>query len=233
MKKYINKYRIPFARNPAWDYGGCGNYFVTICTKNRRHFFGEVVNEIMVKNQLGAVAEECWQSIPAHFPFVRLGEYVVMQDHVHGILFVETQYLASLRQIFRFEISPHAPPLLLPRPLLLPLHRPTLPTSPPPCRGLRRRARLCVPGPGRQGPGRHPPTGINGRWAAGRLYAHRGQRGILPRLCKHWSGDYGSLCPRARTGPPPDGRINSGTAYALWPPADKNWGAGAFAGLLQ
>jgi len=44
MDKFKNKYRISSARLQSWDYGANGAYFITICTKNREHFFGKIVN---------------------------------------------------------------------------------------------------------------------------------------------------------------------------------------------
>ena len=47
MDKFKNKYRIASARLQSWDYGDDGAYFITICTKNREHFFGEIVTETL------------------------------------------------------------------------------------------------------------------------------------------------------------------------------------------
>ena len=88
-QKFQNKYRIPSARLQSWDYGKNGAYFITICTKNRFHFFGEVVNEEMNFNENGAIAMQLWADIPNHFPYIELGNFTVMPNHVHGILIVE------------------------------------------------------------------------------------------------------------------------------------------------
>ncbi len=85
-EKFKNKYRIPSARLQSWDYGKNGSYFITICTKNREHFFGEIFNEKMHLNEIGIMADKYWKEIPIHFPFIELGKYVVMPNHVHGIL---------------------------------------------------------------------------------------------------------------------------------------------------
>jgi putative transposase len=91
MDKFENKYRIASARLQTWDYTGNGAYFITICTKDRAHFFGRVVlseNGIgeMQLNDIGQCAEKFWMEIPQHFPFVTLGNFVIMPDHMHGIL---------------------------------------------------------------------------------------------------------------------------------------------------
>lgn len=73
-------------RKRGWDYTTPGHYFVTINTSKNRPLFGTVVNGRMVLNAAGRVAERCWQEIPAHFPSARPGEFVVMPNHVHGVV---------------------------------------------------------------------------------------------------------------------------------------------------
>ena len=110
-EKFRNKYRIPSARAAWHDYQG-GMYFVTICTQNREHFFGEIVYDEnkeakMNYTELGNIAMECWKSIPLHFPHAEAPLWVVMPNHIHGIIIihklgnattvaVETQIFASL-----------------------------------------------------------------------------------------------------------------------------------------
>ena len=88
MKKFQNKYRIPSARLQSWDYGTNAAYFITICTHNRAHFFGDILDGIMQLNEIGQLAEKYWMEIPLHFPFVKLGNFVVMPNHTHGILII-------------------------------------------------------------------------------------------------------------------------------------------------
>jgi putative transposase len=102
-EKFRGKYRIPSARWAAWDYGNNAAYFVTVCVANRAYDFGNIVNGEMQLSPLGRSAQDCWYEIPDHFPFVELDEFVVMPNHVHGILvinkpIVETQNLASQSQ---------------------------------------------------------------------------------------------------------------------------------------
>ncbi|RIK48114.1 MAG: hypothetical protein DCC57_13675, partial [Chloroflexi bacterium] len=100
------KYRIASARWATWDYGRNAAYFVTICTQGRAHHFGQIANRAMTLSPLGQAAWDCWSQIPDHFPFVRLGAFVVMPNHVHGIIVidkpVETQDFASLRPTNQF-----------------------------------------------------------------------------------------------------------------------------------
>ena len=93
MQKYQNKYSVKSARLENYDYSQNGMYFVTICTKDREELFGEVVNEKMILNDVGKIANQFLQEIPKHFPFVNLDEFVVMPNHVHGILEINKNVL--------------------------------------------------------------------------------------------------------------------------------------------
>jgi len=87
--KFQNRYRIPSARLATWDYGANGSYFITICTAHREHFFGEVVDSQMQLSVIGQRANKCWMAIPDHFPYLKLGEFSVMPNHLHGIVIIE------------------------------------------------------------------------------------------------------------------------------------------------
>ncbi|MFT4663945.1 MAG: putative transposase [Gammaproteobacteria bacterium] len=86
MAKFQNKYRIESARKPEWDYRNPGQYFITICTHEREHFFWGCSNGKMTLSTAGAIVQGFWFEIPKHFAHVRLGEFVVMPNHVHGVL---------------------------------------------------------------------------------------------------------------------------------------------------
>ena len=99
MGKYQNKYRIASARASWWNYGWNGAYFITICTQNREHFFGEIIKGKMVLSNLGAIADVLWYEIPKHSPVVELGNFVVMPNHIHGILILDKPMGNSSGQI--------------------------------------------------------------------------------------------------------------------------------------
>jgi REP element-mobilizing transposase RayT len=84
--KFQQKFRIKSARLPNWDYGSQSSYFITICTKNRDHYFGKIKNGEMLLNEIGEIASQFWKEIPNHFPHVGLGNFVVMPNHTHGVL---------------------------------------------------------------------------------------------------------------------------------------------------
>ena len=86
MDKFQNKYRIPSARHQNWDYRWDGAYFITICTKDRQHYFGKIENGKMILSNVGILADVFWHEIKNHNKNVELGEFVVMPNHVHDIL---------------------------------------------------------------------------------------------------------------------------------------------------
>jgi REP element-mobilizing transposase RayT len=75
-----NRHHRQSIRLPGYDYGSAGAYFVTICTYQRDLLFEDPV--------LRRVAETLWQRIPRHSPHVRLDEWVVMPNHIHGIVVI-------------------------------------------------------------------------------------------------------------------------------------------------
>ncbi len=89
MSKFQNKYRIETTRLPDWNYGSNGAYFITICTKNKLYYFGEIIDDKMNLYEIGKLAKKYWYEIPKHFPFVRLGAFIVMPNHVHGIIIID------------------------------------------------------------------------------------------------------------------------------------------------
>lgn len=70
----------------GYNYAKEGLYFVTIKTRNNRKLFGEINNGIMKLNDSGFVAENCWLAIPEHFLHTTLHDFVIMLDHIHGII---------------------------------------------------------------------------------------------------------------------------------------------------
>ncbi len=73
----------------GWDYSQAGWYYITICTKNRLFWFGNIVNGEMVLNDYGIFVRDCWLDIPKHFPECRLDYHIIMPDHIHGILYFD------------------------------------------------------------------------------------------------------------------------------------------------
>ena len=107
MEKFQGKYRIPSARWKDWDYGSVGAYFITICTKDRHPYFGEIMDGKMIYTPLGAIADVLWMEIKNHTRNIELGEFVVMPNHLHGILIVETLHATSPRQTLHATSLPN------------------------------------------------------------------------------------------------------------------------------
>lgn len=73
-------------RLKGYDYTEAGAYFVTICTQDREGLFGDVVDWEMRLNDEGTMVRDVWYKIPEHFPHADIDEFVVMPNHVHGII---------------------------------------------------------------------------------------------------------------------------------------------------
>ncbi len=86
MGKYNNKFRIESTRLQEWDYRNAGVYYITICTQNREYYFGEIFNDKIQLSSVGIIANILWYETINHFNNVALDEFVVMPNHIHGIL---------------------------------------------------------------------------------------------------------------------------------------------------
>ena len=85
MKPEFATYSRRSIRLKGYDYSFTGAYFVTICAKNRKCMFGDIVHEEMRLSEGGNIADECWRNIPMHYPNVFLNDYIIMPNHVHGV----------------------------------------------------------------------------------------------------------------------------------------------------
>lgn len=84
--KFANKYRIETLRLRNWDYGSNGMYFITICTGNRNCYFGKIENQRVKLSKMGIIADKIWLEISNKFSFIELDQYIIMPNHIHGIL---------------------------------------------------------------------------------------------------------------------------------------------------
>lgn len=119
---FNNKYRIPSARLSNWNYANEGMYFVTICTKNRKHYFGKIVSDANGKSyleptEIGRIAFMEWhKTIELRSDMkLELGEFVVMPNHIHGIIIIgendhnrrDAMHRVSARE-YKNEFSPQS-----------------------------------------------------------------------------------------------------------------------------
>ena len=88
MAYVAEKHHRRSIRLQGYDYSQVGMYFVTVCTEERESLFGEVVKGEMVENEYGKAARTCWEEIPHHFQRAELDVFVVMPNHMHGILII-------------------------------------------------------------------------------------------------------------------------------------------------
>ncbi len=88
-----------------YDYSQLGAYFVTICTKQGMHLFGEIKDNQMVLSRQGEIAYNIWLTLPDRFPGIELDHFVVMPNHVHGII-VRTERLIPELQEARKVLTP-------------------------------------------------------------------------------------------------------------------------------
>lgn len=88
MEKYKNKYRIASARAQWWNYGWCAAYFITVCTQNREHYFGDIINGEMILSEIGDITQSEWFKTFEMRPDMNLyrGEFMIMPNHFHAII---------------------------------------------------------------------------------------------------------------------------------------------------
>ena len=86
MHRYMGRSSL---RLHGFDYRSSAIYFVTICTTQKEHWFGEILDGKMIPNDTGKIAWKYWYEIPAHYPFVELDAFVVMPNHVHGLIRID------------------------------------------------------------------------------------------------------------------------------------------------
>ena len=116
-EKFRNKYRIASSRLPGYDYSRDGAYFITICTKNHENLFGDVIGlpvdavyadeTVTVETGLrpvstniklsaeiklsdfGKIGSDCWYDLTNHYPNIILDQFIVMPNHIHGIIMIQ------------------------------------------------------------------------------------------------------------------------------------------------
>ena len=100
----MKKTRKPI-RLQKYDYANGGFYYVTICTHNKKHWFGEIQNWKMILSKVGDIANRYWQQIPNHFENVDLKEFVVMPNHIHGLIKIKNNHDKKCRVVACNDLS--------------------------------------------------------------------------------------------------------------------------------
>ena len=92
MTENDNVHRRHSIRLPGYDYSTAGAYFITICVENRTCLFGRIVEAgtgaCLEPNESGNMAKEVWDKIPLFYPGIGIDEFVIMPNHIHGIVLV-------------------------------------------------------------------------------------------------------------------------------------------------
>ena len=68
-----------------------GHYFITVCTKNRECILGKIKNGEMEINKYGRIVLDCWNDMPGHYKKLKLDEFIIMPNHVHGIMIIVSE----------------------------------------------------------------------------------------------------------------------------------------------
>ena len=92
MTLFKNKYRIESIRLPGYDYSQPGAYFITIVTHNRQCLFGNIVDGKMILNEYGELVKNEWLKTGVIRPNIIIDAFVVMPNHLHGILIITDNY---------------------------------------------------------------------------------------------------------------------------------------------
>lgn len=84
------KYRIETTRLRNHNYASDGYYFITICTHGRENYLGNISDGEMALTDIGSIAHQYWAEISTHYPMAVVDEFIVMPNHVHGIIELNT-----------------------------------------------------------------------------------------------------------------------------------------------
>ncbi len=117
MTLYNNKYRIESNRLNGYDYTREGAYFITICVRYHQHRFGTIKDGKLLPTPEGEIAQQCWIELFEHFDTAKMDEFVIMPNHMHGIIFIDDpeQKAAHHKQIQQAALEDEEYFLLPPR----------------------------------------------------------------------------------------------------------------------
>ena len=110
-----NLHRNGTIRLSGYDYSRTGAYFVTTCTHGRADLFGKIVKNEMRLNVYGRMVQEVWNGLPGHYPHVVLDAFVIMPNHIHGIVVLATPVGAGFKPAPTPKSAPTPNPAHIPR----------------------------------------------------------------------------------------------------------------------
>ena len=96
-------------RIQGYDYSKAGAYYFTICCHKKQCLLGEIVSGVMHPNPIGETVEAIWNNLPRHFPFIELDAFVLMPNHVHGIILITENQFNFRGEAFEQIVSDSQP----------------------------------------------------------------------------------------------------------------------------
>jgi len=78
----------------GYDYTQNGAYFITICMKNRKNLLGDIQNSQIITSSIGDLIRSAWQELPTRYPGISIDAFVIMPNHIHGIIIVGATFMA-------------------------------------------------------------------------------------------------------------------------------------------
>lgn len=97
MGSFKTRYSTKSIRLKSWNYSSDGYYYVTICTKERKCYFGRMVVDEIIYSDVGRIVCKIWKAFPQHYSCVIIDHHVIMPNRLHGILVIENSYSGSQR----------------------------------------------------------------------------------------------------------------------------------------
>ena len=97
MKNLTQKHNRHSIRLKGYDYSSAGMYFVTICIQGRECVLGDVKDGKIILSDYGRIVKKCWNDLPHHYPHIQLDVFIVMPNHVHGIIWIMGNVGAGLQ----------------------------------------------------------------------------------------------------------------------------------------
>jgi hypothetical protein len=92
-------------RKPGHDYTAASTYFITICTRRRDPLLGRVADGQIDLSEMGRMVREEWQCLRDRFPVIELDEFVIMPNHVHGIITVGASLAGAHRRETPYNVD--------------------------------------------------------------------------------------------------------------------------------
>lgn len=107
-------------RLPHWDYSWGWWYYVTMCTKDRACLLSNIMKDRVVLTEIGGIVDLHWKDIPNHFPGVELDDYVIMPNHVHGIIIIDDGSVGAIHESPQRSSPEQSQTIIQRRKMLLP-----------------------------------------------------------------------------------------------------------------